>query len=692
MMEENEHNPGDLELHEHDQLPNVEEYKASIGHNGSKKQEASPSKPDPDGHDGIFLTNDHAGEPFMIDDMEEGDEIIQEDYHEIPRLGQFKKSQARLPWSRGCWKFCCLMSFLLLVAVTLGLLLTSPEEEKEFWHFIQGDTNGYRAVRNYVTDVAKLTDPDIFNGLESPQYFAAQWLAHGDSLAMEVPVNEDSQYSQRYAMAVLYFSLNGPEWNHNYNFLSPDHVCAWYQEFEVISGADQDLDQEFKLYGVHECKPEDGKLVAHAIYLPANGLNGTIPAEIKALGQLESLEIEANDGLTGNLPSILSEMTSLKHLMLQFCNLEGKIPTWIGKLTNLESLGLGGNALTGTVPTELGSLTRLNLLGLDRNQLYGNIDVFGPISNLRSLYIDSNYISGSITAAWMGNFPLLEELDLSDNVISGQLPSDFFDLSNRVNLQVVDLHGNQLVGDIPTPATENTVMTFLSLHENKFENAVPDLVKLRALRHVDLSSNRLTGKLPQSMGLMSNLEYLFAGTNSFDQGRIPFWLLELTNLRELSLKESQLTGVIPATIFTYLTKLQFLDFHLNSLTGQVPEDVSKLTDLRHLLLKMNKLNGNIPETISQMTNLEVFLIEQNGFSGDTDPICSSPDMNIQAFVSDCGDDPPSIVCTCCTTCCSVADALCNTFEFNWKANLDPVSHYGYRRQRYNYDTEMTIVP
>jgi len=131
---------------------------------------------------------------------------------------------------------------------------------------------------------------------------------------------------------------------------------------------------------------------------------------------------------------------------------------------------------------------------------------------------------------------------------------------------------------------------------------------------------------------------------------------------------------------------------LNALRGQIPPDVSQLTDLRHLLLKMNELNGNIPDSMKEMTNLQVLLLEQNGFSGDTNAICKAPNMNIQAFVADCGDDPPSIKCLCCTTCCSVADALCNTFEFNWKANLDPVSHYGYRRQRYSYDTEMTIVP
>lgn len=253
------------ESQEHDQLPNVEEYKAMVGHGAAQRAFPTHSKPDPDGHDGIFLMGEEPS--FVIDDVEQGDEIIQEDYHEIPRLGQYKTSQARLPWSKNVWKLCCLLSFFALVATILGLVLTNPEEQKAFWHFVQGDTNGYRAVRMYVTEVAKLTDPAIFDGEQSPQYFACQWLAHGDGLNMQIPTEPNPQYSQRYALAVLYFALNGPEWNHQYNFLSADHVCAWYQEFEIISAEHEDLDQEFKIFGVHQCNPEDGELVAHALYL-----------------------------------------------------------------------------------------------------------------------------------------------------------------------------------------------------------------------------------------------------------------------------------------------------------------------------------------------------------------------------------------------------------------------------------------
>jgi len=676
-----------FEPQEHDQLPDVEEYKANIGF-GAKK--SLIDKPDPDGHDGIFLSGEQ--QEFAIDDDEE-DVIIQEDYRKIPRLGKYKTSRARLPWSAKCWKLCATLSFFTLLA-TLGILLSSPQEEYNFWHFIQGETNGYRAVKQYVTEVAKLTDPSIFIGPASPQYFAAQWLAHGDGLNLAVPSQLDPQYSQRYAMVVLYFSLNGPQWTHQYNFLSADHVCAWYQEFEIITNEDEDLDQEFKIYGVHGCKQEDADfgLVPHALYLPSNGLNGTLPAEMDAFTKLESIEIESNDGLIGTLPSVLREMTSLKRIMLQFCSLEGTIPTWIGELTQLQYLGLGGNAFYGDLPTELGSLTGLQLLGLDRNQMSGNIDIFSSMTVLKGLYLDSNLLTGQITVEWMQMHQILEELDISDNVISGILPENFFDSGNQPYLQVIDLHGNQLVGAIPSPYSQNNVLKFLALQQNKLENAVRDLYKLKALEHLDLSDNRLTGRLPETLGLISNLRYLFTGTNRFDEGRIPSWLLQLTNLRELSMKENSLTGIIPGTIFDYLTKLQFLDFHLNGLTGQIPQSISSLTDLRHLLLKMNKLEGTIPDTMNELTNLQVLLLEQNSLTGDTHAICSSPNVGIEAFVSDCADDPPQIICTCCTTCCIVADAMCNTFDFQWKGNLDPVSHYGYRRQRYSYDTEMTIVP
>jgi hypothetical protein len=58
---------------------------------------------------------------------------------------------------------------------------------------------------------------------------------------------------------------------------------------------------------------------------------------------------------------------------------------------------------------------------------------------------------------------------------------------------------------------------------------------------------------------MTTLEYLFIGENPFDEGPMPMWMIQLSNLRELSMKDNKLTGSIPDVMFPYLKDLQFLD-------------------------------------------------------------------------------------------------------------------------------------
>ena len=162
---------------------------------------------------------------------------------------------------------------------------------------------------------------------------------------------------------------------------------------------------------------------------------------MQALYRLALLNLEYNGGIKGTLPPGLWKMASLNQLILQWCNLSGTIPTWIGELTNLSYLGLGNNQLSGQVPAEIEKLTNLQLLGLDNNNLDGLLDQFAPLINLKSLYLDHNYISGTLTNSIMASWPMLQELDLSDSLLMGPLPDNFFTASD--DLRVVDLHANQ---------------------------------------------------------------------------------------------------------------------------------------------------------------------------------------------------------------------------------------------------------
>jgi len=69
------------------------------------------------------------------------------------------------------------------------------------------------------------------------------------------------------------------------------------------------------------------------------------------------------NNLTGEVPSELGLLSSLKFLNLARNQLKGRIPTEIGMLhSTLQDLNLEKNSMTGDIPTEIGLLSLLELL------------------------------------------------------------------------------------------------------------------------------------------------------------------------------------------------------------------------------------------------------------------------------------------------------------------------------------------
>ena len=289
------------------------------------------------------------------------------------------------------------------------------------------------------------------------------------------------------------------------------------------------------------------------------GLKGKIPPEIQHLDRLEVLSLQFNPDLHGTLPVELSYMSDLKHLALQYNGFEGTIPKWIGEFTALKYLGLGNNMFTGPIPTSIVSLTNLEVLGLDDNGLSANIKLFAPLTKLKSLYLEDNGIYGMLSDKLLESWPEMLELDLSSNLLYGELPSTLF-MNEKSKLRVLDLHGNAIVGSIPKLIPHpNYNLEFLALHENRLSSTVPaSLTNLKKLRHLDISRNGFTSTLPDELGEMTELQYLFTATNAFSQGRLPSFIEKLTNLRELGMKDNNLTGQLPGFI-RYLTNLKLLD-------------------------------------------------------------------------------------------------------------------------------------
>ena len=301
-------------------------------------------------------------------------------------------------------------------------------------------------------------------------------------------------------------------------------------------------------------------------------MTGTLPDEIRGLERMEVFHLENNLGITGSIPDGFRRMAALRQFTVTFCSLTGIIPPFISELSSaMEAFALSGNKMDGPLPESLSDMTNLKVLALDRNEFEGTIDLVGPLTKLQKLFLDNNQITGTLSDSWMGNFADLTALDLSENLLDGSLPTNFFDQPNSANLNAIDLHSNFFTGSFPSSLDQsgaNTALKFLSLHENRITGTLPKSIftKLQALELLDVSNNLLDGRLDDvadftatTTETKSPLQFLYAGGNGYSASPIPNWISGFRSLKELVLPKASLTGQLPDWLFTDMPKLQHLD-------------------------------------------------------------------------------------------------------------------------------------
>ena len=96
---------------------------------------------------------------------------------------------------------------------------------------------------------------------------------------------------------------------------------------------------------------------------------------------------------------------------------------------------------------------------------------------------------------------MLEILDLSNNTLSGPIPSGIQVLTR---LSTLNLANNKFNGSIPSSIGHLTSLVVLDLQGNQLESIVPDsFTKLVRLKELNLNENKLEGVLPDIKSLES---------------------------------------------------------------------------------------------------------------------------------------------------------------------------------------------
>ncbi|RYR55835.1 hypothetical protein Ahy_A05g021699 [Arachis hypogaea] len=250
----------------------------------------------------------------------------------------------------------------------------------------------------------------------------------------------------------------------------------------------------------------------------------------------------------------------------------------------------------------------------------------------------------------------LENLDMSQNGLTGGIPSSLFLLKNltilylfqnnlsgeipkvveALNLVDLDLAQNNLTGKIPKVLGKLKNITWLNLSLNKLSGEIPEAFgSLPAMVDFRMFSNNLSGTLPSEFGRYSRLETFLVSSNSLSgnlpenlcyngrllnltvydnnlSGELPKSLGNCNSLLDLKIYNNKFSGNIPSGLWTCLNLSNFMVRH-NNFTGELPEMLS--SSISRLEISYNQLSGRIPATVSSWTNVVVFDASKNNLNG-----------------------------------------------------------------------------
>ncbi|KAF9671197.1 hypothetical protein SADUNF_Sadunf12G0022400 [Salix dunnii] len=378
-------------------------------------------------------------------------------------------------------------------------------------------------------------------------------------------------------------------------------------------------------------------------------------------------------------PKWLRTQRNVHFLDISGANISDKIPNWFWNLLpTLSFLNLSHNSMTGTLP-DLSSANAVDgtFPGFDLsfNRFGGLLPAFPSMTS--SLILSNNLFSGPISHICNIAGEILSFLDLSNNLLFGQLPNCFMNLTRLV---VLNLANNSLSGKIPSSVRSLFSLQTLSLHNNKLYGELPvSLKNCSMLKFLDLGENRLSGEIPAWIGeSLSSLMFLSLQSNEFI-GSIPQHICQLRNVRILDLSLNNITGAIPECLNNltamvrrggsetvignlylinilgsvlsggyYINKawvglkgrdyefernlglLRVIDFSGNNLSGEIPGEITGLLELVALNLSGNNLTGVIPQKIGQLELLESLDLSRNQFYGAIPPTMA--DLNFLSYL------------------------------------------------------------
>ncbi|RYR14539.1 hypothetical protein Ahy_B04g071137 [Arachis hypogaea] len=338
------------------------------------------------------------------------------------------------------------------------------------------------------------------------------------------------------------------------------------------------------------------------------------PVLIQELDALSYLDMSYND--VKSIPNWVWEKRSLESLSVSHGSLTGEISTSICNLKSLVYLDLSYNNLSSEVPSCIGNFSQsLQALMLQGNKLVGRIpQTYAVGSALKIVDLSENNLQGQLPRALV-NCKMLEFLNVGHNQINDSFP---FWLRTLLELKVISLRHNEFYGPIicPKPCTFSK-LHILDFSHNKFSGILtPEMIKSwKSMMMSNASQLAYENNVIKFSGKSWSIyiDYEFTMSN---KGIVMTYneLQHLYYMVGIDLSSNRISGTIP-DVMGELKSLVLLNLSNNMLSGNIPSSLQKLSNLEALDFSLNNLSGNIPQQLTELTFLEFFDVSYNNLSG-----------------------------------------------------------------------------
>ncbi|XP_073262396.1 cuscuta receptor 1-like isoform X2 [Populus alba] len=297
-------------------------------------------------------------------------------------------------------------------------------------------------------------------------------------------------------------------------------------------------------------------------------------------------------------------------------------------MTSLKTLKLWGCNLNGQIPTTQGlcDLNHLQELDMSDNDLSGFLpSCLANMTSLQLLDLSSNHLKIPMSLSPLYNLSKLKSFYSSGNEIFAE--EDDHNMSPKFQLESLYLRGHgQDAGPLPKFFYHQFSLQSLVLENIQMKGEFPNwLIENNTYLHqLYLENCSLSGPFLLPKNSHVNLSFLSISMNHF-QGQIPSEIgYHLPGLEVLEMSDNGFNGSIPYSLGN-MSSLQGLDLSHNFLTGrilsnnslqgQIPGWIWNMSSLEFLDLSGNNFSGRLPPRFNTSSNLRYVYLSRNKFQG-----------------------------------------------------------------------------